>query len=86
MNGGHPISYDMQLESKAALRAYDELLRSKEYRPENRYKIPKDKCKTDLYAGKCDKYDPWRSLDGSCNNLEKPWWGTAVSFLIYFIH
>lgn len=79
MNGGNPISYDMQLEAKTALRAYDELIRSNDYKSDNRYKIPKEKCRTDSYVSKCEKYDPWRSFDGSCNNLERPWWGTAVS-------
>lgn len=24
---------------------------------------------------KCDPYNPWRTIDGSCNNLNFPWWG-----------
>jgi peroxidase len=25
----------------------------------------------------CDPYNPWRTIDGSCNNLKFPWWGAA---------
>ena len=78
MNGGHPLSYSMQHEAKIALRAYNELMRSTDYKSENRYKMPKTRCRSDSYPIKCYIGESWRSFDGSCNNLEKPWWGTAV--------
>ena len=35
-----------------------------------------DKCPT---GGPCDAYQPFRSADGSCNNLENPLWGSSNS-------
>ncbi|XP_065302561.1 salivary peroxidase/catechol oxidase-like [Dermacentor albipictus] len=32
-----------------------------------------------LYPTECDPSDPYRSLDGSCNNIEHPSWGKALS-------
>ncbi|KAH7975058.1 hypothetical protein HPB49_023022 [Dermacentor silvarum] len=32
-----------------------------------------------LYPTKCDPSFPYRSLDGSCNNIEHPSWGKALS-------
>ncbi len=67
----------MQREANIALRAYDELRRSKEYKKQDKYMMPEKHCKNGYY--KCDEYNPWRSIDGSCNNLEIPWWGASTT-------
>jgi len=33
----------------------------------------------------CNPFDKYRSLSGTCNNLEFPWWGAANSPLTYFL-
>ncbi|KAH6922827.1 hypothetical protein HPB50_019415 [Hyalomma asiaticum] len=32
-----------------------------------------------LYPSNCNPSDPYRTLDGSCNNIEHPSWGKALS-------
>lgn len=40
------------------------------------YKIPDSYCQKPS-VGPCNPNYPYRSLDGSCNNLAYPWWGAA---------
>jgi len=50
---------------------------SKDMAPYENYKIPPNYCPKKYMANGCDQSYPYRSLDGSCNNLNYPWWGAA---------
>jgi len=41
------------------------------------YKIPQKFCPKKFLNNVCDPNYPYRSIDGSCNNLQNPWWGAA---------
>ena len=79
MNGGNSESYSMQREAKIALKAYAEVSASKDYKKKSAYKMPENRCKNPYTSYKCDEYNPWRRIDGSCNNLQKPWWGASTT-------
>ncbi len=79
MNGGNPESYAMQKEARIALRAFDEMRKSNNYKQQNVYKMPELRCKNPYSTYKCDEYNPWRTIDGSCNNRERPWWGASTT-------
>jgi hypothetical protein len=79
MNGGTPQSYGMQLDSQVALSAYNQLRQSNGYSREKIYLMPDIQCKRESRSWKCDPANPWRTADGSCNNIWYPWWGAAIT-------
>ena len=78
MNGGNAESYGMQKEARMALKAYGEVRKSGDYRSGSAYRMPDNHCKNSYSSFKCDSYNPWRTIDGSCNNIERPWWGAST--------
>lgn len=78
-NSGSQDTYLLSKQAEVNLKAYDQLLNYKGQEDLSFYienvKIPQKFCpRIDI---KCDPYYPYRTLDGSCNNLEYSWWGKA---------
>jgi len=65
--------------AKIALKATENIMKTSHktnYNYEN-YKIPEKYCLKPYSSTPCDAYYPYRSIDGSCNNLVNPWYGAA---------
>lgn len=80
-NGGSQQSYQMNRQAQMNMKAYGELLRYDGEYDLTPYledlKIPDRYCpKMNI---KCDRYEHYRRIDGSCNNLQYTWWGKAGS-------
>lgn len=76
-NGGSKNTYSIDKNSKVALKAYDELLKSDEPATLNYHRmqlpVPGPYCPNVNIT--CNPSYPYRSIRGSCNNLANPWWG-----------
>jgi hypothetical protein len=77
MNGGTPESYNSQQASVVALSAYRDYRESSNYNSDDLYRMPDRQCYSESKNFYCDKLYPWRTMDGSCNNPNWPWWGAA---------
>ena len=66
----------MQKEAKVAMEAYDKLIKSSDYKKDTEYEMPEEICEYKKAKINCPKYYPWRTFDGTCNNVKKPLLGS----------
>jgi len=81
-NGGTPSSYALSRTANLALKAYKELMKQEKSVTLNYQnkpaRIPAPYCprENNIY---CNPSYPYRTANGSCNNILYPWWGEAES-------
>ena len=50
------------------------------------YQVPSAYCPFNSFQPRCDHFYPYRMIDGSCNNMDRPWWGMSRSPFKRLLH